>query len=213
MPSVFVVPGAVVVIPVAYVAPDASPGHSFDLTITYDSTRLTLNSATNVGTATGLWLSAVNTSTPGTVRIGLATGNAPLTTSGQIASLTFTAKPGPQITSPLTFTCHDVDEVAVAKQDGSVRINTPPVAVNDGPYAALEDTQLSVPAASGVLANDTDADTGATLTAVLGSAPALGTLVLSPDGSFMTPPPPASTAPSPSPITPTMASRTQTSPR
>ena len=184
MPSVFVVPGAEIVIPVEYVAPNTSPVYSFDLTITYDSTRLTLNSATNAGTATASWFSAVNTSTPGTVRIGLATGNAPLTASGQIALLNFTANPGPQITSPLTFTRHDVDEVAVAKQDGSVRINTPPVAVDDGPYAAIEDTQLSVPTASGVLANDTDVDTGATLTAVLVSAPASGTLVLSPDGSF-----------------------------
>lgn len=182
MPSVFVAPGAEVVIPVAYAAPNANPVYSFDLTITYDSTRLTLTSATNAGTATASWLSAFNTSTPGTVRIGLATGNAPLTASGQIALLKFTANPGPQITSPLTFTRHEVDEVVVTKQDGSVRINTRPVAVDDS-YPATEDTVLTVPA-KGVLTNDTDADTGAVLTAVLVSGPASGTLALDANGSF-----------------------------
>ena len=60
--------------------------------------------------------------------------------------------------------------------------NLPPVANNDN-YATPEDTPLTVVAASGVLANDTDAN-GDTLTAVLVAGPANGTLSLSVNGSF-----------------------------
>src|SRR2546427_733696 len=59
--------------------------------------------------------------------------------------------------------------------------NDAPVAVNDS-YTTTEDITLNV-AASGVLANDTDAD-GDTLNAVLVSQPAHGSLTLNSDGSF-----------------------------
>ena len=59
--------------------------------------------------------------------------------------------------------------------------NTPPVAADDA-YATDEDTLLTVPA-PGLLANDTGAE-GATLTVSLVTGPTLGTLVLTPDGSF-----------------------------
>lgn len=71
--------------------------------------------------------------------------------------------------------------------------NTPdvPVAQNDGPYSATEDVVLTVTAASGVLANDTDADNlvapfNAGLTAVLTQQPPAGqgTVALAADGSF-----------------------------
>ncbi len=68
----------------------------------------------------------------------------------------------------------------------TVTINVTPV--NDAPVAAPdsctidEDTTLTVPA-SGVLANDSDAD-GDTPTAVLVSGPSHGTLTLNADGSF-----------------------------
>ena len=58
-----------------------------------------------------------------------------------------------------------------------------PVAVAEA-YGVNEDVQLSVPMATGVLANDSDAD-GDSLTAVLVTDVAHGTLVLSADGSFV----------------------------
>jgi VCBS repeat-containing protein len=61
-------------------------------------------------------------------------------------------------------------------------VNDDPVAVDDA-YSTDEDTTLTVDAAAGVLANDTDAD-GDALTAALVSGPANGTLTLNADGSF-----------------------------
>ena len=60
--------------------------------------------------------------------------------------------------------------------------NTPPLAVNDS-YGIAEDGVLTRTAATGVLINDTDADSNP-LTAVLVSTVAHGTLALSADGSF-----------------------------
>ena len=61
-------------------------------------------------------------------------------------------------------------------------VNDDPVAVDDA-YSTDEDTALTVDAASGLLANDTDAD-GDALTPALVSGPANGTLTLNADGSF-----------------------------
>jgi VCBS repeat-containing protein len=61
-------------------------------------------------------------------------------------------------------------------------VNDAPVAANDS-YSTGEDTALVVPATSGVLKNDSDADSPA-LTANLVAGPSHGTLVLNPDGSF-----------------------------
>jgi VCBS repeat-containing protein len=60
--------------------------------------------------------------------------------------------------------------------------NMAPVAVDDS-YSGAEDTQLDVAAATGVLANDTDAE-GGPLTAVLLASVTHGTLTLRADGSF-----------------------------
>ena len=63
--------------------------------------------------------------------------------------------------------------------------NDDPAAGNAALYTTLEDTQLTVSAADGVLANDTDADGGPNaLTAVLDTDVSDGTLVLNADGSF-----------------------------
>ena len=51
------------------------------------------------------------------------------------------------------------------------------------PTPPTEDTALTVAAASGVLANDSDPD-GDTLSAVLVTGPAHGTLILNAAGSF-----------------------------
>jgi uncharacterized delta-60 repeat protein len=64
----------------------------------------------------------------------------------------------------------------------AVQDPTGPVAFNDA-YTASENTPLTVPAATGVLANDSDLS-GASLTAIQLSSPANGTLTLNGDGSF-----------------------------
>ena len=60
--------------------------------------------------------------------------------------------------------------------------NIPPVAVNDF-YNINEDTVLTVPAAIGLLANDSDTEHDP-LTAVLVTLPAHGQLALTSNGSF-----------------------------
>lgn len=62
-------------------------------------------------------------------------------------------------------------------------INDAPIAVADG-YTMDEDTVLTVNAAAGVLANDSDPE-GSSLTAVLVAQPEHGTVTLNPDGSFV----------------------------
>jgi VCBS repeat-containing protein len=64
--------------------------------------------------------------------------------------------------------------------------NTPPTAVNDGPYTVPEGATLTVPAATGLIANDTDPDTQKsswTLTVV--TPPLHGSLAVANDGSFV----------------------------
>lgn len=97
------------------------------------------------------------------------------------------------VNSPVTFTytINDTEGTGV-DSIAAVRItvtNTPdaPTAVQDGPYTAVEDTLLTVPAASGVLANDSSLDQ-VSFTAVLVSGPSNispgGSFALNSDGSF-----------------------------
>ena len=66
----------------------------------------------------------------------------------------------------------------------SLLVNAIPVAASQT-YTAKENTLLSVPAATGVLNQATDADSGPdALTAVLVNSPAHGTLTLNPTGAF-----------------------------
>lgn len=64
-------------------------------------------------------------------------------------------------------------------------VNDVPVAAADS-YSTPEDTPLTVAAGQGVLANDTDADAGTVLTALLVSPPqaSQGSVILNSDGSF-----------------------------
>src|SRR5262249_47721424 len=71
-------------------------------------------------------------------------------------------------------------------------VNDAPVAVNDS-YSVNEDTTLSV-TAPGVLGNDSDVDSPS-LSAVLVTGPAHGTLTLNANGSFPHTPPTHHTAP------------------
>jgi VCBS repeat-containing protein len=65
---------------------------------------------------------------------------------------------------------------------GVTAVNDAPVAVNDS-YSTSEDSPLGIGAGAGVLVNDSDIESG-TLTAVLVTGPAHGTLKLNADGSF-----------------------------
>jgi VCBS repeat-containing protein len=85
-----------------------------------------------------------------------------------------------------TFT-YSVSDGTGAVDQGMVTVivtgvNDAPVAAADA-YATNEDVPLTVPAAQGVLANDSDVD-GDALTAALVSGPAHGTLTLSSTGSL-----------------------------
>jgi hypothetical protein len=83
----------------------------------------------------------------------------------------------------VTLTVTD-DDTGVGSDTLTVTVtNSPPTAVDDT-YTTPEDTPLSVPAATGLLANDTDPD-GDTLTASLDVTPLNGTVTVNADGSFV----------------------------
>jgi VCBS repeat-containing protein len=99
-------------------------------------------------------------------------------------SLTYTPNANFNGVDGFTYT---VSDGTATSEAASVTINVTPV--NDGPvgtadaYHTEEDTPLTVDAASGVLANDSDPD-GDPLTATLVAGPANGSLTLNADGSF-----------------------------
>ncbi len=101
----------------------------------------------------------------------------------------FSYTPAPDFFGPMTFT-YKVSDGSAESAPATVTLNIAgvndvPVAADDPDYTTAEDTPLVVPAAAGVMANDSDAD-GNPLTAsiVSGSGPALGDLTLNADGSF-----------------------------
>lgn len=117
------------------------------------------------------------------------------TTADSTATLTVNGDPA---TSGTASSSIRLDEgpntitITVTAQDGTYKTysvtvtraaNTPPVAVDDGPYPMNQDTTLTVNATDGVLANDTDTD-GDPLTAMLETAPMHGTITMYSNGSF-----------------------------
>ncbi|MCV0403030.1 MAG: tandem-95 repeat protein [Chloroflexi bacterium] len=117
---------------------------------------------------------------PSGVRATSASGSANVAADGS-----FTYTPAAGFTGVDTFTYRASDGTA-SSSDTLVTVtvsNTAPVAVADGPYAATEDVTLTVNAASGVLANDADAD-GDALTATVVTSPTKGSLTLNANGSF-----------------------------
>lgn len=99
----------------------------------------------------------------------------------------FTYTPAVGVTGNVTFTYKVSDPYGLSSNTATVtiRVNALPVAVNDS-YTTAEDTVLTVPVA-GILANDTDADAGSTLTAVLPlvSLPTHGTVTQNANGSLV----------------------------
>ena len=95
----------------------------------------------------------------------------------------FTYKPDTEYRGNDTFTYKANDGTTnSAVATVTINVNAIPVVVNDT-YSVDEDGTLTEDAASGVLANDSDAD-GETLTATVVEQPAHGTLTLNTNGSF-----------------------------
>ena len=139
-------------------------------------TPLAVTAATGVlandSTPNGTTLSAVVATSP-------AHGTLALNPDGS-----FTYTPTPGYVGADTFTYRATDGVL---QSAAVTVSvavlaSPPVA-NADTYNATAGGTLSIPAASGVLANDTDPN-GLPLSAAIAAGPAHGTLTLNPDGSF-----------------------------
>jgi VCBS repeat-containing protein len=86
-----------------------------------------------------------------------------------------------------TFTYQVTDGTATATGTVTINITGPvnnaPIAFGDS-YNFDEDVGGTIGVENGVLANDTDADSGTTLTAINATQPAHGTVVLNTDGSF-----------------------------
>ncbi|MDB5738993.1 MAG: outer rane adhesin like protein [Alphaproteobacteria bacterium] len=116
--------------------------------------------------------------------------------TGPTHALNFTLNPDGSFNYTPTANFHGTDTFTYQANDGHggtsnatatitiASVNDAPVAVADPGYATNEDTALSVNAANGVLANDTDVD-GDTLTASIVTGPTHAlSFTLNPDGSF-----------------------------
>ena len=92
--------------------------------------------------------------------------------------------PAPDYFGPDSFTYTASDGNGGAAT-GTVTVTVTPV--NDNPVAVNDTatvTEDSAGVSGNVLGNDTDVDTGTTLTATLGASPANGTVTLAPNGTF-----------------------------
>lgn len=106
-------------------------------------------------------------------------------TMGADGSFVYTPEAGFSGTDSFTYTATDgalVGNVATVTITVATTVNTRPNAVNEQ-YTSTSGATLEVDAASGVLANDSDAQ-GDLLTAVLFSGPQHGAVSLAEDGSF-----------------------------
>lgn len=104
-------------------------------------------------------------------------------TLGVDGSFTYTPDANFNGTDSFTYKANDgaLDSNVATVSLTIVAVNDPPVATADS-YVTSEDVSLTIPT-NGVLANDSDIE-GDSLTAILVSGPAHGTVVLNSDGSF-----------------------------
>jgi len=121
-------------------------------------------------------------SDPLTASLVTTTSNGTLSLNAD-GSFTYTPNAGFEGSDSFTYTANDgEDDSNAATVTITVNhVNHAPVA-NEDSYTTDEDIPLTVPA-SGVLGNDSDPDLDA-ITAVVGTGPSNGTLVLDPDGGF-----------------------------
>ena len=150
-----------------------------------DAYTVTTNTVRNVNAATGVLANDIDPEdNPLTaiLDIGPTNGTLTLNTDGS-----FIYTPNLNYTGPDSFTYHANDgtsnSIPTTVTLTVSATNAPPVANADA-YAVEAGTVETVNAATGVLANDIDAE-GNPLTAVLDVGPTNGTLVLNSDGSFV----------------------------
>lgn len=116
----------------------------------------------------------------------LPVGNIALSYAASTWTATLTPAPDASGASTVTLTVRDGAGNAAAQsfQLTVSAVNDAPVGVDDR-YTAIPGAALTVAAAGGVLANDTDGDSShALLTATVGTLPAHGTLLLNANGGF-----------------------------
>jgi len=126
---------------------------------------------------------------PLTVVLASTTTNGALNLDATDGSFTYMPNPNFNGTDSFSYTADDGSPVGSTSNVATVTItvnsvNDPPVALDDPGYTVVEDNLLNVPAATGVLANDSDPVEGDPLTAVLVNGPTNGALSLAADGSF-----------------------------
>jgi hypothetical protein len=117
----------------------------------------------------------------------IVSGPAHGTLTGSGANQTYTPNNNYNGTDSFTFKANDgTDDSNTATVNITVNaVNDVPVANKDSYTMTDGERSISVPASSGVLANDTDAQEGDTLTVKLLRGPQVGTLKLRADGSFV----------------------------
>ena len=113
--------------------------------------------------------------------LGTTTANGSLTLNAD-GSFIYTPNAGFCGTDSFTYTATDGNATS-APATVTITVYSVPVA-NAVAYTVIDGNTLTVSAANGVLANDTDAD-GGTLSAVLGTTTSNGSLTLNADGSFV----------------------------
>jgi VCBS repeat-containing protein len=172
-----------------YVAQDAFQGsNTATVTIHVHAPPVAANDSYDVNEGATLTIAAPgvlgNDSDPGSLALTAVLGTGPshgTLTLNSNGSFTYAPAAGFSGTDSFTYTAHDAFQGSNTATV-TIHVHAPPVAVNDS-YTINENGTLTVPAASGVLANDTD-PSGLTLTAVLATGPADGTLTFDADGSF-----------------------------
>jgi VCBS repeat-containing protein len=124
---------------------------------------------------------------PGTTLTAVLDSNVSSGTLNLEPSGAFRYVPAPGFFGTATFSYHandgELNSNTTTVTINVSEVNDPPVAVADA-YTTAEDTPLTVSAANGVLANDSDPDAGTTLTAAVVGNISNGTLVMQPNGSF-----------------------------
>ncbi len=151
---------------------------------TADSYNATEDTPLTVAAASGVLANdtdAQNNTLTASVVAGPTSGTLTLNANGS-----FTYTPNANFSGTDTFT-YRASDGSLNSANTTVTItvapvNDPPVAVNDS-YSTTTDTALTVPVATGILANDTDVE-NSTLTATVVAQPASGTLTLNANGSF-----------------------------
>ena len=122
----------------------------------------------------------VDAGTTLTATLGTSPANGTVTLAAN-GAFTYTPNANFNGTDAFTYTASDGTAVSnIATVTITVgAVNDAPIAVDDAATTA-EETAVS----GNVLTNDTDVDTGTTLTAMLGASPAHGTLTLAANGAF-----------------------------